>query len=190
MLPLRRIILSSLLHGPAAFWPCVGGRRMAPILLSCLFVAPPCAAHTSGLSHNQVSISAGQVRYDIGFSAHDIAQAIGLDGDATAATLTENLRLHRTTILTYVRQRLLLSSQDGACRPADSRIDYSALPETVDLSLGYVCPPGMRRLGIDYRLFFDQDPGHTAMGVIRLDTRKERFLFDRGLHRIEFDLNR
>ncbi len=157
-------------------------------LLPGLLVAALCVAHSSSVSHSRVTVSGNKVNYEIRFSAHDIATAIGLEANAAQRPTTRDFRPRRDKVLKYVQRRLLLRASGDKCKSVRSAVTYSGLPETLTATLGYACPSGARRLTIDYRLFFDQDPNHTAMGVIRHESRQERFLFDRGLHRTEFEL--
>ena len=140
----------------------------------CLFlllVACSASAHKPSDSYLVLSAHSGdaQIHGQWDIALRDLDVAVDLDADRDGNITWREVRGRETELFAYALQRLSLSSADANC-PAqygELLIDEHSDGAYAVLRFTAQCPTVPARLGVDYRLLFDLDPGHR--GLLRLD---------------------
>lgn len=167
-------------------------RGCVTVLLSLALVCatPQSAfAHRTSLAISKVSVSGDEVLYRLSVSAHDLAVALGIETDLVSPVPQSAFESETGALTRYLQERLRITSAGVRCAPQTPAVDYTRLPENLLLSIVFVCPDAVRRLGIDYGLFFDIDPRHRGLGRLVLPDAEEEFLIDRSLTRLEWTID-
>jgi hypothetical protein len=146
-------------------------------------------AHKTNLARAVVTVEGDTVTYRLSLSAHDLAVALGIETDLVAPVPRDAFEARSGELDRYLTERLVVAAQATRCPATDVGVDYQGLPETVTALVRFGCPESIRRLRIDYGVFFDIDRAHRALGALRVgDERVEEFLLDQGLPFLEIDL--
>jgi hydrogenase/urease accessory protein HupE len=152
----------------------------AGLLLS-LLATGEASAHRTSLASLDATVLDRGVSVALTLSAHDLAIAIGLAVDLDRPVPLELLEAHRSELESYVASRVSARAGDLACPPESVALEISPGAEDVGVNLRLVCPEAIERLTLDYKLFFEIDPDHVAIGrFIQGDLRQE-LLFDRSV---------
>jgi len=156
-----------------------------------LAAAPDLHAHVTQLAKGEIRVAEKTVTLQLTISAHDLAIALDLPADPEILIPPEFFTRYASELDTYLRDHLKVSADGEACR-LDSQKLTAPTPEstdTVSLAITFACAPNARRLGIDYRLFFDIDPKHRFLGKLLVrNGEPEAFLFDASLTRLDVTL--
>ena len=128
-------------------------------------------AHKPSDSYLVLSAHSGdtQIHGQWDIALRDLDLAVGLDADRDGTITWGEVRSREQDLFAYALQRLVLSSADTRCRPGRGELlvdDHSDGAYAV-LRFTAQCPAIPARLGVDYRMLFDLDPGHR--GLLRLD---------------------
>jgi len=136
-----------------------------------LLIACTASAHKPSDSYLVLSASpdAAQIDGQWDVALRDLDLAVDLDADRDGTITWRELRGREKDLFAYALQRLGLSSDGIECRPERGELlvdDHSDGAYAV-LRFTARCPTAPTRVGVDYRLLFDLDPGHR--GLLRLD---------------------
>jgi len=141
------------------------------LCLVLLLIACTASAHKPSDSYLALSVNSGeaQVNGQWDLALRDLDLAVGLDADRDGTITWGDVRSREKDLFAYALQRLALSSAGASCRAERGELlvdDHSDGTYAV-LRFTAQCPTVPARLGIDYRMLFDLDPGHR--GLLRLD---------------------
>ena len=141
------------------------------LCLVLLLIACTASAHKPSDSYLALSVNSGeaQVNGQWDLALRDLDLAVGLDADRDGTITWGEVRSREKDLFAYALQRLALSSAGASCRAERGELlvdDHSDGTYAV-LRFTAQCPTVPARLGIDYRMLFDLDPGHR--GLLRLD---------------------
>ena len=135
--------------------------------LAALLVAVPAAAHQETVAHSRmVVLPSGDVEYALKIPVEDLAESLGRDGhtplDAPEVRGAEDL---------LFRQFLPLVGMTSGGEPCPVERSGIDVPEDTrlygELRFVFHCPAGAP-VALDYRVFFDVDPGH--MGMLEVES--------------------
>lgn len=144
-------------------------------------------AHKTNLGYGRTVITGGVVRWEFAFSPHDVAVLLGIPTDLVAPVAPGALRAQEGRLAAVLAQRLAVAADDAPC-PADAPVlDLRPLPEEVQITVVWRCPPEARVFILAYGLFFDIDATHRLIGTVDAGRGPEEYLLDRGLNRIEIE---
>jgi hypothetical protein len=129
-----------------------------------LAVAPlPAGAHQASMSWSQVDVGDdGTISYTLRLSSRDLYEALGLDRERDATD--DEIRAGEARLFSYVLGHLHIEGDDRACPAKPDRV--SILRQTdrfAEIRFTARCAAPVVNLAIDYDLFFDLDPRHSAM---------------------------
>jgi hypothetical protein len=150
----------------------------------------PALAHKPSDSYLTLSLDEARIdgRWDI--ALRDLDYTLHLDADGNGEITWGEVRAKRDDIVALAMGHLSLEGDGAACpaRPAgDLRVAHHSDGAYAVLGFVATCPTAPRVVGVDYELFFDDDPQHR--GVTRIDgggsTRTAIFSF--GERRQTFD---
>lgn len=132
------------------------------VLAALLLAAAPAAAHQDTVAYSRVVIRAdGNVEYALKIPVEDLAEALGRQGH-TALNAPE-VRRAEELLFRHFQPLVGMSSGGTPCPVERSGID---VPEDErlygELRFLFRCPAGAP-VTVDYRVFFDIDPGHVGM---------------------------
>jgi hydrogenase/urease accessory protein HupE len=160
--------------------------RGAVFLLVFLF-AWPARAHQASVTYSHLVVDGAEVRYRLDLASTDLYEALGLDRDRDASD--EEIRAGGDKLFAYVSARLRLADGETPC-PLASR-GVTVIQQTsrfARIELAATCPAAIRRLVVDYQLFFDLDASHVAMIEVRHAAEVVRRELSREASRLEWDL--
>lgn len=131
-------------------------------LLGALLVAGRAWAHQDTVAYSRMEIQAsGDVEYALKIPVEDLAEALGRQGHA--ALNAPEVRGAEESLFRHFLPLIGMTSSDGPCPVERRGID---VPEDErlygELRFVFKCPPGAP-VTLDYRVFFDIDPGHVGM---------------------------
>jgi hypothetical protein len=167
------------------------GRRVGVVfaawLALVLFWVSPALAHKPSDSYLTLDVQGARVegRWDI--ALRDLDYTLGLDADDNGKITWGEVRAKKDAIFALALSHLTLDADGARCseNPGDLRVaDHSDGAYAV-LAFTAACPSAPQLFGVDYELFFQEDPQHR--GVTRIDdggsTRTAIFSFgDRRQH--------
>jgi hypothetical protein len=135
--------------------------------LATLLLAAPARAHQDTIAHSRMSIRAnGDVEYALKIPVEDLAESLGRDGHT--ALDAPQVRAAEELLFRHFQPLLGMTSGGVPCPVERSGID---VPEDErlygELRFVFHCPAGAP-VTLDYRVFFDIDPGH--MGMLDVET--------------------
>ena len=142
-------------------------------LLGALLVAAPAAAHQDTVAHSRMVIRAnGDVEYALKIPVEDLAEALGRHDHA--ALNAPEVRAAEELLFRHFLPLVGMSSGGAPCPVDQSGIE---VPEDErlygELRFVFRCPAGAP-VTLDYRVFFDIDPGHMGMLEVETDNGKTR----------------
>ena len=143
-------------------------------------------SHKTNLSRSQVLVTENRVEILFTVSAHDLAVAIGIQTDLVAPVPRLAFEVKHQELRAYFTERLLVSADNQVCRESKPKLDYGQLPSDLIVRLEYVCPGLVKRLRLNYLLFFDIDPSHRGIGLLVNGEQSQEFLFDLEVTELEF----
>lgn len=144
-------------------------------------------AHQTSLARATVDVAADRVSFTVTVSAHDLAVAVGLPTDLRTPIPAHELERAESRIEAYIRSGLTAHFDGAACERLFI-LGLAGLPETVTLRTEWSCDRGVATLRFEYRLFFEIDPAHRALGEINAEGRTpEEFLIDAGFTSLVID---
>jgi hypothetical protein len=99
----------------------------------------------------------------------DLHFVLALDDDGDGAVTWSELKRHHADIESYAYRRLRASGDGEACAIERGRqlVADRADGAYAALSFRIACPGKPRKVALDYRLFFDVDPTHRGIVVLR-----------------------
>ncbi len=162
---------------------------LAAVVLMLLLWARPAQAHKPSDSYLTLGLDEAkiEVRWDI--ALRDLDYAIGLDADGNGDVTWGEVRAKRDAIVALAMGHLSLDGDGAPCTlaPTDLRAAHHSDGAYAVLRLVATCPTAPRVVGVDYELFFDQDPQHR--GVTRIDDggATRTAIFSSGDRRQRFD---
>jgi hypothetical protein len=106
-------------------------------------------------------------RWDI--ALRDLHFVLTLDDDGDGAITWGEMKRHHADIAAYAYRNLHASGDGQACaiEPAKQLVSARADGAYAALFFRIVCKGGARKVALDYRLFFDVDPTHRGIVVVR-----------------------
>ncbi len=106
-------------------------------------------------------------RWDI--ALRDLHFVLGLDDDGDGAVTWGETKRHRADIERYAYERLRASGDGAPCTLARGAQLASSHADGAYAALAFriVCKGAPRKVTLDYRLFFDVDPTHRGIVVVR-----------------------
>ena len=118
--------------------------------------ASDAAAHT--IVHGQWDIA-----------LRDLDFALKLDDNGDGKIVWGELRRHQKSVSDFAYTQILLFGDGQACRiePTRQAVDFHADGAYAALFFDAECERATRRLTIDYKLFFQIDPSHRGILVLR-----------------------
>lgn len=155
-------------------------RWVAAGLLLSLVATGEARAHRTSLGSLDATVHDREVSVALVLSAHDLAVAIGLPVDLDRPVPVELLEAHRADLQSYVTEHLAVRAGDSACPAAATELDMTA-GENLGVMLRFACPAPIERLTLDYKLFFEIDPDHVAIGRLMQGASHQELLFDRSV---------
>jgi len=150
------------------------------IVLGALLLAAPAGAHQDTVAHSRMVIRAnGDVEYALKIPVEDLAETLGRPSHA--ALNAPEVRGAEDLLFRHFQPLIGLTSAGAPCPVERRGID---VPEDErlygELRFLFRCPAGAP-VTIDYRVFFDIDPGHVGMlevespgGTTRAELIRER----------------
>lgn len=99
----------------------------------------------------------------------DLDFVLGLDDDGDGNIVWRELRAHQAGISRYVYDYLHATGEGRPCRvkPTGQKVDDHADGAYAVLLFDIECDRSLRRLTLDYQLFFAIDPSHRGILVMR-----------------------
>ncbi|MCB2100634.1 MAG: HupE/UreJ family protein [Rhodobacterales bacterium] len=160
----------------------------AALALLLILAAGGARAHLTSLTTARVTPDGDAVTVALTVSAHDLAAALGLATDPSVPVPLSFFTRRLDQINTYLAGRLAVTGDGTPCAPAGVTPDFDGLPENLLLTARFTCAGPVTALDLDYRLLFDLDPRHRAMGVVDTPQGPVEILFDRTMTRQSVDL--
>lgn len=141
-------------------------RLLAAALLctAALAAAPGARAHVTSRSLSHLAVSGAAVDYRLEVGAVDLALAAGLIAAADASLAAGTLQAGLPRIARYVAPRVALRAGGRACAAQPWRLETGGFPDTVVLQTRFECAAPVRRLLLQYLLFFELDAHHASIG--------------------------
>jgi len=120
----------------------------------------------------------------------DLDFVLKLDDDGDGNVTWAELRKHQTGIAAYAMEYLNVSSDHGACTisPKRQMVDNHADGTYAALFFDIACVGAVRRITLDYRLFFAIDPSHRGILVFHSGPNTATALLSPENARIELRL--
>jgi hypothetical protein len=163
-------------------------KRVAIAIFACMCCA---SAHGHSASDAYLALEVqGDVvegRWDI--ALRDLHFVLTLDDDGDGSITWGEVKHHRADIESYAYGHLSASSDQGACAIERGRQLVSVRADGGYASLAFriVCNGRPRKMTLDYRLFFDADPTHRGIVVVRKGSATATSLMSPANARIELD---
>jgi hypothetical protein len=137
------------------------------LVLGALLMAAPAAAHQETVAYSRLVIrESGDVEYALKIPVEDLAETAGKSGHAQLNA--PEVRAAQELFFQKFQPLVGISSGGAPCPVERAGIE---VPEDDrlygELRFVFHCPPGAR-VTLDYRVFFDVDPGH--MGMLEIET--------------------
>ncbi len=143
--------------------------RLLIYLVGVLLLPTILAAHSPSESFLRLEVDDSSIagRWDI--ALRDLEHALGLDVDLDGAITWDELRSRRAEVEAYVLGRLDMGSGGSQCRVESTGLRVANHDDGgyAVLDLDGTCPRGLETMSLDYRLFFDLDPGHRGLVRVR-----------------------
>jgi hypothetical protein len=141
------------------------------LCLLLLLTACTVSAHKPSDSYLVLSADSTEAQIDgqWDLALRDLDLAVDLDANRDGTITWREVRKREQDLFAYALQRLALSSGGATCRtqPGELLVDDHSDGAYAVLRFTAQCPAVPARLGVDYRMLFDLDPGHR--GLLRLD---------------------
>jgi hypothetical protein len=173
------------------------GLRAVVAMAVALAAAPACAhsasdayltldAASSGSGAGGSTVIHGQ--WDI--ALRDLDFVLKLDDDGDGNITWAELRRHQSAIAAYALDYLKATGDRKACtiRPTRQMVDNHADGAYAALFFDIVCVGTVRRVTIDYRLFFAIDPSHRGILVMHSGPNTATSLLSPDNARVELPL--
>jgi hypothetical protein len=126
-------------------------------------------AHSASDAYLTLEVKANIVdaRWDI--ALRDLHFVLALDDDGDGAITWGEVKRHQAHIASYAYRNLRASSDGEACAIERGKqlVVTRADGAYAALSFRIVCKGTLRKIALDYRLFFDVDPTHRGIVVVR-----------------------
>jgi len=108
-----------------------------------------------------------RAQWDVALRDLDFVLRIDDNGDGDISW--HELRAHRNAIAQYAYRFIHFAGGRSACllEPGRQMVDYHADGAYAALFFTIVCDPASTHLSLDYELFFDVDPSHRGIMVMR-----------------------
>ena len=108
-----------------------------------------------------------EAQWDI--ALRDLHFVLAIDDDGDGAITSGEVKRHRADIEAYAYRRLAASAEGSACAVQRGRqlVSIRADGAYAVLFFRLVCKGSPREVTLDYRLFFDVDPTHRGIVVVR-----------------------
>jgi HupE / UreJ protein len=149
----------------------------------------PAAAHKPSDSYLTLSLDEARVdgRWDI--ALRDLDYTVGLDADGNGDITWGEVRAKRDAIVALATSHLTLEGDGARCplAPGDLRVAHHSDGAYAVLGFVATCPTAPRVLGVDYELFFEQDPQHRCVTRIDGGGATRTAIFSYGDRRQTFD---
>lgn len=158
-------------------------------LFAALLVAAPAAAHQDTVAHSRMVIrESGDVEYALKIPVEDLAETLGRTGHA--ALDAPEVRAAEEPLFRHFEPLVSMASGGVPCLVERAGID---VPEDErlhgELRFLFHCRPGAP-VTLDYRVFFDVDPGHMGMLEVESSGGKARAELISERPRWEIDASR
>jgi hypothetical protein len=161
----------------------------AAVLAILAFWVRPAFAHKPSDSYLTLSVDEARIvgRWDI--ALRDLDYTIGLDADGNGEITWGEVRAKKDAIVSLAMGHLSLDGDGSPCPvvPGDLRAAHHSDGAYAVLRFEGTCSSAPRVVGVDYELFFEQDPQHR--GVTRIDDggATRTAIFSYGDRRQSFD---
>jgi hypothetical protein len=159
-------------------------------LLAAIAAALFCAiAHAHSASDAYLTLDVGanvvEARWDI--ALRDLHFVLTLDDDGDGAITWSEVKRHRNDIASYAYRHLRAGSAGAACaiEPGKQLVSSRADGAYAALFFRIVCKNSPHKVALDYRLFFDVDPTHRGIVVVRNGNAMATSLMSPASARIE-----
>lgn len=150
-------------------------------LLLSLIATGEANAHRTSLASLDANVRDRDVAVGLTLSAHDLAVAVGLAVDLNRPVPVELLEAHRADLQSYVTDHLSVRAGDAGCPVVAIELEMPTGAENLGVLLRLVCPAPIERLTLDYKLFFEIDANHVAIGRLIQGESHQELLFDRSV---------
>jgi hypothetical protein len=112
-----------------------------------------------------------QAQWDV--ALRDLDFVLGLDDNGDGNIAWHELRTHQNAIAQYAYRFIHFGGDGSACHVAPTRqmVDFHADGAYAALFFTIVCPGAVKHLALDYGLFFEIDPSHRGILVMRSGDR-------------------
>ena len=145
-------------------------------LLAALAAALSCAiAHAHSASDAYLTLDVTprgngtviEARWDV--ALRDLHFVLALDDDGDGAVTWGEVKRHHADIASYVHRNVQANSGGEACavEPGKQLVVARADGAYTSLFFRIVCKRSAGKVAVDYRLFFDVDPTHRGIVVVR-----------------------
>ena len=126
-------------------------------------------AHSASDAYLTLDVKANivEARWDI--ALRDLHFVLALDDDGDGAITWGEVKRHHADIASYAYRNLRASSDGEGCavEPGKQLVATRADGAYASLQFRIVCKGSPRKVALDYRLFFDVDPTHRGIVVVR-----------------------
>lgn len=154
-------------------------RAAAAALIAC--ASPEAHAHLNSLTMCEAELSGRTIRLKVDTTRADLAEALGLA--ATAVPTRTQIVEGRDRIARYLAERIVLTSAGHSGRPSGAAGIQVAKGANGQVRITRVLrfPALVESVCVDYRLFFDLDPGHRSLWTFYAHGVQKNHLFVSGI---------
>ena len=140
----------------------------AVAVIAFLLFSAAALAHKPSDSYLSLTAQGSEVRGQWDIALRDLDYAIGLDADDDGAITWDELRAREADLAAYALARLRISADGKPCalRSNALLVDRHSDGAYAVMRFSGACGEDIRKLSVDYRLFFDLDPQHRGLTSI------------------------
>ena len=138
-------------------------------------------AHPSKITRGEIVVDKQQVRFDLTVWTKDVVAALSATQKINPPDAAGLIRQFSKPMTGYFRRKIKISMSDSTCilqTPKYTAVNQSSM---MKVSLLYSCPQGPGPVVVKYRLFYEIDGNHKAMGNAIIAGQKQEFFFDRSV---------
>ena len=136
-------------------------------ILALLMLGAAMSTQAHVASNSFLTLRAEGVRLDgaLELAVRDAEIAVGLDSNHDGKVTWGEVRASQGALVRYLREHLQLTGPEGACPlqfggvKVNERVDGNYLWQPFTA----ICPAGLKRLSIDYRVLDEEDPSHRGL---------------------------
>ncbi len=163
------------------------------VALVALWTGAEARAHKVSDSFLRLTVSDSRLSGQMALALHDLEFAVGLDGNEDGAITWGELRGRGDAVRDYARRHLGVEADGRGLELRflpDLQVDALANGTYAVLRWEAEAPDEPRVVGLEYRLFFDENRLHRGLVVIEHGGKSQQAVFNPLETRLRFDLER